>query len=527
MLKIKRVILSVYSREKLEEFAKNLKKFDIEIYATPGTHDFLKSRKIDSKPILDLSSLKKEVLGGRVKTLDQKIFSSILADKSNAQHMKEIEKLKIPSVDMVVVDLYPFEKNDYSRKEFEEMIELIDIGGISLLRAAAKNFRSVVPVPSIDYYDKIIDALKENNGSIPLKLRLELAKLSFERTFVYDYHIFSYFSELKVEDGEIVGIKKEKSEINKNIYLMLSREKILRYGENPHQEAGLYYNLINPIDGWINANQISGIEPSFNNYLDMESAYSIVRDFEKCCCAIVKHNNPCGVAIGETPADAFSRALLTDQDSAFGSIIAFNKTVDEECAKELKNLFFEVILAPNYTKEAISILKRKKRLRIFQKKINKLEKFRHLDFRKIEGGYLVQTPDICTINPKDVKVVTKRKPDKETFEDLIFAWKCVKNVKSNAIVIAREERTIGIGAGQMSRVDSAKIAIMKSRSPIVGAVLASDGFIPFRDTIDVAAENGIIAVIQPGGSIRDEEVIAAANENNIAMVFTGIRHFRH
>ncbi len=527
MLKIKKVLLTVYSRENLEKFASGLKKFDIEIYATKGTLEYLKERKIAAKSILELSATGDELLDGRVKTLDQKIFSSILANRKSEKHIKEMEKKNIPLVDMVVVDLYPFEKSNYLKRDFEEMIELIDIGGISLLRAAAKNFENVVPVPSIDLYDEILKILEENSGAIPLENRLNLAKLTFQRTFIYDYHIFSYFSSLNIDSKGFPVYTEGEKELAKNIFITLSREKLLRYGENPHQKAGLYYNTLNPIDGWVNAKQISGIQPSFNNYLDMESAYSIVRDFEECCCAIVKHNNPCGVAIGESTADAFSRAVLTDQDSAYGSVIAFNKKVDEDCARELKNLFFEVIVAPGYTEKAISILKRKKRLRIFQKKINKLEMFQHLDFRKIEGGYLVQTPDICSIKPEDLKVVTKRKPDREELEDLLFAWKCVKNVKSNAIVIAKDKRTIGIGAGQMSRVDSAKIAVMKSRSPIVGAVLASDGFIPFRDTIDVAAENGIIGVVQPGGSIRDEEVIAAANEHNITMAFTGMRHFRH
>jgi phosphoribosylaminoimidazolecarboxamide formyltransferase/IMP cyclohydrolase len=449
---------------------------------------------------------------------------------------------------MVVVNLYPFvETITREGVTREEAIEQIDIGGPAMIRSAAKNAASVAVIVSPARYDQTVTELHDNQGALTQTTRERLAIQAFQLTAVYDAMVSAYLANglekassvgagtsgiTAVAGGFPIGKPSSREEFSvesfqgslpTNKSWTINKLMDLRYGENPHQIAALYQTALQ--GGLANADVLSGKEMSFNNYIDAEAAFQLVCDFTETACAIIKHTNPAGVGLGSTNLEAYQRALATDPISAFGGIVAFNKRVDVAAADELIKIFTEVVIAPDYDQAALDVLKTKKNLRVIR--TSPIEKKDSLEFKQISGGMLVQTKDTHVLTKNDLKVVTRREPGEEELEALLFAWVVCKHTKSNAIVYARKGQTVGVGAGQMSRVDSVKIGAMRAQLPLAGSVLASDAFFPFRDGVDEAAKHGITAIIQPGGSVRDEEVIAAANEHNLAMAFTGVRHFKH
>ena len=520
MIKINRVIISVSDKEDVTEFAKNLDEMGVEILSTGGTAKQLKDGGINVTEISDYTQ-SNEILGGRVKTLHPKIHGGILAIRDNENHQKDMGDNEIEPIDMVVVNLYPFEeviKKD--NVDLAEAIENIDIGGPTMLRAAAKNYKFVSIVTDPGDYKEVADEIKKNNGSISDQTNLNLAIKAFSYVARYDAAISNYLSALN-DDGT-------RSKLPKSYTLHLEKKMGLRYGENPHQDGAFYVQSDLPYACISNAMQLQGKELSLNNIYDTDSAFELVKEFKETACVIVKHNNPCGVAVDENLKQAFLKAKECDPVSAFGGIIAFNRDVDEATAKEIADMFVEVVIAPGYGEKALEVFTSKKNVRVLQTPDLANSNSAELDFKKVVGGMLIQDRDSTSDEDfKGFKVETKRQPTDQEIEDLKFAWKVCKHVKSNAIIFAKNGQTVGIGAGQMSRVDSVKIATMKAQIDTKGSVLASDAFFPFRDGIDEAAKAGITAIAQPGGSIRDEETIGAADENDITMVFTGTRHFRH
>ncbi|MEN3325737.1 MAG: phosphoribosylaminoimidazolecarboxamide formyltransferase / cyclohydrolase [Acidobacteriota bacterium] len=507
---IRRALISVSDKSGILDFARELTRFNVEIISTGGTAKSLRDAGINVRDISDITGFP-EMMDGRVKTLHPRVHGGLLAIRDNADHLAALEQHGIQPIDLVVVNLYPFAetiKRDGVTRE--EAIEQIDIGGPAMIRSAAKNARDVAVVVSPEQYAQVIEELNQNNGALTLNTRNTLAQKAFEHTAHYDIMVSSYLA------GSSDALPDRLSWTMKKI-------ADLRYGENPHQKAALYQTLTT--GGIANAAVLAGKEMSFNNYVDAEAAWQLVYDFEQTACAIIKHTNPAGVGIGETAADAYKKALATDPVSAFGGIVAFNRTVDAAAAEEVTKIFTEVVIAPGYDPPALEVLRAKKNLRVIQ--ISDVEQPAGVELKQIGGGMLVQTRDDHTLNPAELNVVSERKPSDDEIRALMFAWIVCKHTKSNAIVYARADQTVGVGAGQMSRVDSVKIGAMRAQLPVAGSVLASDAFFPFRDGIDEAAKHGITAVVQPGGSVRDEEVIAAANEHGLAMVFTGIRHFKH
>ncbi|CUT04796.1 bifunctional phosphoribosylaminoimidazolecarboxamide formyltransferase/IMP cyclohydrolase [Candidatus Chrysopegis kryptomonas] len=512
-MKIETALISVFDKTGIVEFAKELQNLGIDIISTGGTYNFLVQNGIKAKKVEEITGFP-EILNGRVKTLHPKILAGILADRSNPEHIEQLKKLNIKPIDLVVVNLYPFAQTiSKSGITIEDAIEQIDIGGVTLLRASAKNYKYVAGIVNPRRYEQIISELKSNNCELSERTRLSLAIEIFQHTSNYDATIANFFSSQYTEDI-----------LPEIFYLNLNKVKNLRYGENPHQRSALYGDFFNYFE------QLHGKELSYNNILDISSATEIVLEFEKPACAIVKHTNPCGVGIDEkSTLEAFKKAFATDTVSPFGGIIAFNRPIDLKTAIAIDEIFTEVIIAPDFPSDVLSFLMRKKNRRLIRYKNIDLKKS-DLEFKKIIGGVLVQEVDNIDLEPLNLRVVTKRKPTVDEMEAMIFAWKVVKHVKSNAIVYAKKDRTLGIGAGQMSRVDASKVALMKAKEmghDLRGSVVASDAFFPFPDGLIEAIKAGATAVIQPGGSIRDEEVIKTADEYNIAMVFTGIRHFKH
>lgn len=516
-------IISVSDKTNIIEFVKELTNLGIRIYSTGGTAKILKQNNIDVIEIAEYTSFP-EVLNGRVKTLHPKIHAGILAKRDNPQHIEELQKYNIIPFDIVVVNLYPFEETICKTTNEDEIIENIDIGGVTLLRAAAKNYKDVVVVVDNKDYPEVI--LRIKNNTIDLQFKKYLATKAFLHTARYDSIISNWF--VKTSNKEIfefdevsIGIKKVSN---------------LRYGENPHQKAALYkFTNLRNSKSLVEAEKLQGKELSYNNYLDLDSAVNIVKNFENPACVIIKHNNPCGVAEAKTLLDAYKKALACDPVSAFGGIIAFNYEVDEATAKEVTKVFTECIIAPSYTQKAKEIFANKKDLRLLVLPNLLNLQTEEIELRQIDGGVLLQTKDTI-IGTETVKFVTTRYPTELELNSLIFAYKVAKYVKSNTIVLAKGTQTVGIGAGQMSRIDALKIAAIKmnqiEKSVLdelkdLPLVLASDAFFPFRDVVDEAAKIGVTAIIQPGGSLRDEDSIKAANEHNIAMVFTGVRHFKH
>lgn len=557
--KIRRALISVSDKTGVVDFAHELKSFGVEIISTGGTAKTLREAGIDVIDVADITGCP-EMMDGRVKTLHPKIHGGLLALRENPEHVAALDKHGIQPIDMVVINLYPFEQT-VARDDIklEEAIEQIDIGGPSMIRSAAKNYRDVAVVTSPDLYRQIRTELILDDGSLTLATREQLARLAFMRTAFYDSAIFPYLSAnlegaqntkmfppvpeiiermstymnlfstaMKSLHGDELT-RGEDDKFPEREQLSLNKISDLRYGENPHQAAALYEvgarGGANISTGVATAEQLGGKEMSFNNYVDADAAWQLVRDFDETACAIIKHTNPAGAAIGANAEEAYRRALACDPISAFGGIVAFNSPVDVAAAQAVLEIFVEVVIAPDFDEAAIKVLAAKKNLRVLRSA--KSADTNGFEYKQISGGMLVQERDTHKLTRDALKFVTKRTPSEKEIADLLFAWTVCKHTKSNAIVYARDNQTVGVGAGQMSRVDSVKIGAARAQLPVAGSVLASDAFFPFRDGLDEAAKHGITAVIQPGGSVRDEEVIAAANEHNLAMVFTGVRHFKH
>ena len=511
---IKRALISVSDKTGITEFAKGLSLLNIEILSTGGTAKLLRDNNIPVTEVSDFTGYP-EMMAGRVKTLNPKIHGGILARRGIDEEVMSQNEIK--PIDLVVVNLYPFQKTIQNPKcTEEEAIENIDIGGPAMLRSSAKNHISVTVIVDSSDYQLILDAIN-SNGDTTLEMRKSLALKTFEHTAQYDGAIANYLG--RMSDG-----------FSNTLNLQFIKSQTMRYGENPHQNAAFYRELDQDQASVSSSKQIQGKPLSFNNLADADAALECVRDFERPSCVIIKHANPCGVATRENIYQAYQSAYLTDPTSAFGGIIAFNRELDKETAKSIINQqFVEVIIAPKITNSARSVLLQKENIRVLE--CGDLEKAQQsFDYKKISGGLLIQDKDLTLLNSSDMKCVSSISPTESQMNDLLFAWKVAKYVKSNAIVYAKDQMTIGVGAGQMSRVYSAKIASIKAADEnleVKGSVMASDAFFPFRDGIDAAAQVGITAIIHPGGSMRDEEVISAANEHGIAMVFTGMRHFKH
>ncbi len=519
MTSIKQALISVSDKTGILEFARGLHEMGVKILSTGGTAKMIHEAGIPVTEVGDYTGFP-EMLDGRVKTLHPKVHGGILARRDLPGHMEKIAEAGIPTIDLVVVNLYPFAQTVAKPDcTLEDAIENIDIGGPTMVRAAAKNFRDVAIVTDPADYAPILDEMK--NGGVSLETRYSLCRKAFSHTAAYDGAISNHLTATGL-DGKNQGFPEQ-------INFSFEKEQDLRYGENPHQQAA-FYREKQPAPGSLaNYAQLQGKELSYNNIGDSDAAWECVKTFEQPACVIVKHANPCGVAIADSALNAYRLAYATDPTSAFGGIIAFNRELDEETAAQITaNQFVEVIIAPSATDAALRVTAAKQNVRVLVVRIEAGSN--RLDLKRVGGGILVQTPDDFDVTEANLRVVTKKAPTQEQVRDLLFAWKVAKFVKSNAIVFAANGRTLGVGAGQMSRVDSTRIASIKAANAglsLSGSVVASDAFFPFRDGLDVLAQAGAIAVIQPGGSMRDAEVIAAADEQNIAMVFTGHRHFRH
>ncbi len=544
--KIKRALISVSDKTGILEFAKELAGFGVQIISTGGTAKSLRENAIAVTEVADVTNFP-EMMDGRVKTLHPKIHGAFLALRDNEQHVASMREHGIEPIDLVVVNLYPFEqtiaKEDVS---LAEAVENIDIGGPAMIRSASKNWRDVAVVTDARLYESVLAEMRETGGSLSLETRQRLATLAYKRTASYDLAISTYLSnQLSTEDFNFLEsfnpmrnfivvennlIFDEEAETSDDLpefeSIELAKVADLRYGENPHQKAALYES--DEQGGIAKADQLHGKEMSFNNYVDAEAAWNLVQDFDELTVTIIKHTNPSGVGTGASNLEAYRRALSTDPVSAFGGIVALNRKVDAETATAINEVFTEVVVAPDFAADALEIFKTKKNLRVLR--VQRTENENPFEYKQISGGFLVQSKDLTSVSESDLKFVTERRPTEEELRALLLAWKVCKHVKSNAIVFANENQTIGVGAGQMNRVDSVRIAAMRAERfdlPLKGSVVASDAFFPFRDNVDEAASFGVSAIIQPGGSIKDSESIAAANEHGIAMVFTGVRHFKH
>ncbi len=523
-IKIKRALISVSDKTGIEDFAKALQDYGVEIISTGGTAKALSNAGIKVREVSDYTGFP-EIMDGRVKTLHPKIHGGILAKRDDDDHKKAMVENDIHSIDMVVINLYPFVETMQSGAGFATCIENIDIGGPAMIRAAAKNHKYVAMVTDPADYNKILQDMKEYEGAVTYKLRRQLAFTAFSLTATYDSSIASW---LASQTGE---------EYPRRISFSGRLKQKLRYGENPHQKAALYIMDHSLRPGATSASQVQGKELSFNNINDTDAAFELVSEFEEPAVAIIKHANPCGVAVADNILEAYKKALICDQVSAFGGIIATNRTLSADLAQSIIERFVEVIIAPSIEGEAIDILKKKSNIRVLTTGSMPDPKQSYRTIKRIAGGFLTQDADTKLFDESNLKVVTDREPTEQEMKDLIFAFTVCKHVKSNAIIYAKNGATVGIGAGQMSRVDSCRIAALKAEDAAKNAgwdepltkrsVVASDAFFPFADGLITAAEAGATAVIQPGGSIRDEEVIEAANERGLAMVMTGMRHFRH
>jgi len=523
MAKAQRALISVTDKTGIVDFARRLAAIGVELVSTGGTAKALREAGLSVRDISDLTGFP-EMLDGRVKTLHPKVHGGILHIRANAEHVAAVKEHGIQPIDLVIVNLYAFEKTaQQPGVGFQHVIENIDIGGPSMVRSAAKNFQDVAIVTSPDDYEQIASELETNGGELKLKTKWRLAQKAFATTAAYDSAIASaleridYSEELGFDVSEIAGSVK----LPETLRINLQKTADLRYGENPHQHAALYSDGTGK--GVANGKQLQGKELSYNNIVDLQAAWDLAKEFDETVCAIIKHTNPCGTATGATLAEAYQKALDADPVSAYGGVIGVNRAIDAATATEMAKLFVEAIAAPSFTPEALEIFAAKKNLRLVE--VSDVDAPWVL--KNVTGGLLVQDTDIHPITAKDLRVVTKRKPTESEIKALLFAWKVCKHVKSNAILYAREGQSIGVGAGQMSRVDSARIGAEKAVLPLKGSVAASDAFFPFADGLEQIAKAGATAVIQPGGSKRDDEVIAACDRLGIAMVMTGVRHFRH
>ncbi len=504
MKKIKTALISVYNKDGLDVILSKLNDLNVKFISTGGTFDYIKKLGYEARTVESLTTYP-SILGGRVKTLHPKVFGGILARLDNETDKQHINEYDIIPIDLVIVDLYPFEETMELTDNEGEIIEKIDIGGISLIRAAAKNFKEVLVVPSSNLYNEFIELLENKNGSTDISDRKYFAAEAFNVSSHYDTAIFNW-----INPGNIVAFKES-----------LLESVGLRYGENPHQE-GRFFGKLDDV-----FSQIHGKAISYNNLLDLDAAINLINDFDETTFAVIKHNNACGLASCDNLLDAWNKALAGDPVSAFGGVLVTNRNIDKDTAEEINKIFFEIILAPSYDDNALDILKSKKNRIIL---IHKQSEFSKVQYRSLLGGVLVQDKDVKTENASDLNTVTKKHPTQIEIEDLLFANKLVKHTKSNTIVLAKDKQLVGSGTGQTSRVDALKQAIEKTRNfglPIKGAVMASDAFFPFADSVEIAGNAGITAVIQPGGSIRDKESIEYCDEHGMAMVMTGVRHFKH
>lgn len=511
-MKVKRALISVSDKTGVVEFARALHAQGVEIISTGGTMKTLKEAGLPVVYVTEVTGFP-EIMDGRVKTLNPYIHGGILAIRDNEAHRAAMEQHGIKGIDMVVVNLYPFRQTIAKADvTMEDAVENIDIGGPAMIRAAAKNFRDVAVIVNPERYGDVLAEINEQGG-VGATLRMRLAQEAYNHTAVYDSCIAAYL-EKQLNDEEFPVA------MNVN----LERVQGLRYGENPHQKAA-FYRETGAQGGIANARQLHGKELSFNNIVDLEAARAIVCEFTEPAATIIKHTNPCGTGTGATIAEAYAKAYAADPVSAFGGIIALNREVDAEAAEKIAELFVEAVIAPAFSAPAMEILTRKKNIRLVEAECGNAAS--GLDYKKVSGGFLIQEADQHDPAQSEMQVVTKRQPTPEERQQLLFAWKVVKHVKSNAIVLAADNRTVGVGAGQMNRVGAAGIAVAQAGNLAQGAVMASDAFFPFRDTVDLAAKAGIKAIIQPGGSVQDEQSIQAADEHGIAMIFTGVRHFKH
>ena len=519
MAKIQRAILSVTDKTGLVEFARRLAGLGVELISTGGTARLLRDSGVAVKDISELTGFP-EMLDGRVKTLHPKVHGGILHMRAKPEHQAAVAEHGIAPIDMVVVNLYAFEKTAAKPGvPFEELIENIDIGGPSMIRSAAKNFHDVAVVTSPADYAAIAEEMSRTNGELSLETRWRLAQRAFATTAAYDSAIASTLERVSL-NGRF-SLPAEAAGFPQNLRLNFRKAMDLRYGENPHQKAAMYTDGSGA--GVANGRQLQGKELSYNNIVDLQAAWELAQDFGETMCAIIKHTNPCGAATGTTLAEAYKRALEADPVSAFGGVIGVNRPVDAETAAEMAKLFVEAIAAPAFEPAALEKFATKKNLRLVEIR-REPQKW---VLKNVSGGILLQDNDIRPLIEADLKVVTTRQPTAEEKRALLFAWKICKHVKSNAILYARDGQTVGVGAGQMSRVDSCRIGAMKAVLPLKGTVAASDAFFPFPDGVEEIAKAGATAIIQPGGSVRDQEVIDAANRLGLAMIFTGVRHFRH
>jgi len=508
----KRALISVSDKSGIVDFAQEIVALDFEIISTGGTYKILQENGIPVIKVSDITGFP-EIMNGRVKTLHPAIHGGILADKNNSEHLEALKRQQIKPIDLVVVNLYPFRKTIANPDVTEaEAIEQIDIGGPTMVRAAAKNFNSVTIVVDKNDYEIVLDELKKN-GEVSLETRKSLARKAFQHTAEYDAYISNYFSKICDES------------LPSKLSISLPLLQTLRYGENPHQKAGYYDD--NPV-----IHQLHGKELSFNNFQDIDAALKTILDFkDKPTIGIFKHCNPCGIGSADTLKEAYLKAFATDTQSPFGGIVVSNQSLDMDAALEINKIFTEIIIAPDFPDDVLEILKKKKNRRLVIFNLDALETFiGTYNIRSCMNGILLQQEDSSCDIEENWQIVTERKPSETEWEKLRFAWKTVNHLKSNAIAICREDRTIGLGMGQPSRIDSTEIALIKAKKfglSVHDCALGSDAFFPFRDTIDMIAKKGVTAVIQPGGSVRDEEVIRTCNEHEITMIFTGMRHFRH
>lgn len=502
---IKSALISVYYKDNLEPIVRLLAQHNVQIFSTGGTLKFIQDLGVDVTAVEDLTSYP-SIFGGRVKTLHPKIFGGILYRRELADDQEQADEYSIPAIDLVIVDLYPFEETVNSEASEEEIVEKIDIGGISLIRAAAKNFKDVLTVSSREQYNDVEQLLQEKNGATTVEDRRLFAAKAFDISSHYDSAIFNYFN----KGGETESFKRS-----------YRKKEPLRYGENPHQEGAFYGNLSDMLE------QLSGKELSYNNLVDIDAAVSLIEEFDETTFAILKHTNACGVACGDTVKEAYQKAFAADTISAFGGVLITNKPIDKAAAEEMQALFFEVLIAPDYHADALEILKKKKK-RILLKQRRSINTKKQ--FKNLLNGVIVQDRDLKTDGPDDLKTVTERAPTAAEVDGLLFASKIAKHTKSNTIVLARGRQLLSSGVGQTSRVDALKQAIEKAKAfnfDLNGAVMASDAFFPFPDCVEIAQAEGILSVIQPGGSIKDQDSINFCNKHDMAMVFTGIRHFKH
>ncbi|MBB5021436.1 bifunctional phosphoribosylaminoimidazolecarboxamide formyltransferase/IMP cyclohydrolase [Desulfurispira natronophila] len=513
-IKIQRALISVSDKAGVADFARFLNANSIEILSTGGTARLLQESQV---PVIEVGEYTgtREMLDGRVKTLHPKVHGGILGMRNSADHCQQMKEAGIETIDIVVVNLYPFEQTVKKGCSYEEAVENIDIGGPTMLRSAAKNHRDVVVIVDPCDYKRVQDEI-EKTGTVSWETRRDLARKVFLHTAHYDAMISDYFNQqLDVEFPETFTLSGRKLQD-------------LRYGENPHQNAAFYGDTFTREASVASARQLHGKALSYNNIIDADAALELVKEFDETAVVIIKHTNPCGTATGSSVLEAYHKALSTDPLSAFGGVIAINKAVDQAAAEEMAKLFVEIIIAPSFSEEALSTLTRKKNIRLLECGALKDYQDQAKFVRKVTGGFVVQDRDLGMV--KDMAqctVPTAKKPTEEEYRALAFAWRVCKHVKSNAIVYARDGQLVGVGAGQMSRVDSSRIGAERAQLAVEGTVMASDAFFPFRDGIDAAAKVGVTAIVQPGGSVRDEEIIEACNEHGIAMILTGMRHFRH